>query len=145
MIQEQIIKKSGSGSTKWVDNIYFDITDAKTYASSILLKNYYYQRDEDNVNSIANRMRMIGFSRTYLTHILETTGSLSCSYCPKTNLIIELDGMKVPNGSKATIDHIVAISKGGALFDYANLCVSCGKCNSNKGSKSLEEFLKNRK
>lgn len=141
---QKVVKKSGSGSTKWVDTIYFEIDKPNTYASYILLKNYYWNRDEDNLNSIANRMRMIGFSRTYLTHIQETTGSLNCSYCPKKNLIIELEGMKVPNYQKATIDHILAISKGGALFEYDNLCVACGKCNSKKGSLSVEEFLSNR-
>jgi len=145
MVVQQIVKKSHSGSTKWVETIYFNVDKPNTYASYVLLKNYYWERDEDNINSIANRMRMIGFSRTYLTHIKETTGDLCCAYCPKTNLIIELDGMRVSNDSKATIDHIVAISNGGALFDYKNLCVACGTCNSKKSNKTVEEFLKNRK
>lgn len=141
---EQLVKKSGSGSTKWVDTIYFEINDAKTYASYLLLKDYYWQRDEDNVKSIANRMRMIGFSRTYLTGVLEATGKLQCTYCPKDNLIIELEGMQVPNGIKATIDHINPISNGGGLFDHENLCVACGTCNGKKGSLSVEEFNKRR-
>lgn len=142
MVIEQVIKKSGSGSTKWVDNIYFDILDAKTHAASILLKNYYFEHDIDNIYSIANRMRMIGFSRKYLTHIKKTTGDLVCTYCHKPQLIIEREHMKVPNFSKATIDHIQALSEGGARFDYANICVACGKCNSRKGSLSVEDFLK---
>ncbi len=136
----KVTKKSGSGSTKWVDRIYFEIDKPNTYASSILLKNYYWDRDEDNAKSIANRMRMIGFSRTYLTHIKETTGNLCCSYCSKKNLIIELHGMKVSSARKATIDHIIPISNGGALFDYSNITVACGTCNRKKGSLSLEEF-----
>lgn len=141
---QQVIQKSNSGSTKWADTVYFKIDKPNTYASYVLLKDYYWERDEDNAKSIANKMRMIGFSRTYLIHIKETTGSLNCSYCLKTNLIIELEGMKVPNNQKATIDHILAISKGGGLFDYDNICVACGKCNSKKGDKSVEEFLNNR-
>lgn len=137
---KQVIKKSAHGSTKWIDSIYFVIRDAKTYASYVLLKSYYWQRDENNINSIANRMRKIGFSRTYLKHIQQTTGTLTCTYCHKPDLIIELDGMKVPNRQKATIDHILALSKGGALFEYANICVCCGSCNSKKGNMSVEEF-----
>jgi 5-methylcytosine-specific restriction endonuclease McrA len=145
MIVEQVIKKSSSGSTKWIDNVYFTINDAKSYASAILLKHYYWQRDEGNVNSIANRMRMIGFSRTYLTGVLKEKGKLCCVYCPKDNLIIELEGMVVSNGNKATIDHIIAISKGGAMFDHENICVACGTCNSKKSDKPVDEFIKNRK
>ncbi len=138
----KVIKKSNSGSTKWVDSVYFTVDKPNTYASYILLKDYYWERDEDNAKSIANRMRMIGFSRTYLTQVKETTGDLCCSYCPKTNLIIEMEGMKVPNGIKATIDHIVPISKGGPLFDLNNIAVACGKCNHKKDNLTLEEFLK---
>lgn len=145
MKPRRVIRKSNSGSTKWVDTIYFNIDKPNTYASYVLLKNHYWEHDEDNIKSFANRMRMIGFSRTYLTKIKETTGNLTCTYCPKTDLIIELDGMKVPNNIKATIDHIVPISQGGALFDYRNICVSCGKCNTKKGNKSVEEFLINNK
>ncbi len=140
-----VIKKSNSGSTKVIDTIYFVIDKPNTYASSILLKAFYWEHDEDNFKSIANKMRQIKFSRDYLTNVKETTGNLSCSYCPKTNLIIELEGMKVPNKSKATIDHIIATSKGGARYDYDNVCVCCGSCNTRKSDKSVEEFLKNRK
>lgn len=120
-MNHQVIKKSNSGSTKLVDNVYFEITKPNTYASSVLLKNYYSELDEDNVKSIANRMRMIGFSRTYLSKLKVVTGVLTCSYCDKPNLIIELDGMRVPNAQKA-----------------------CGKCNSKKSNKSLETFLSER-
>lgn len=142
---EQVIRKSASGATKWMDNIFFNINSPKTYAASVLLKNYYWELDEDNRNSFANRMRLIGFSRSYLTTTQQAKGSLKCSYCPKDNLIIELEGMRVPNGKKATIDHIIPISEGGALFDTNNICVACGSCNSKKGSLSVDEFLATRK
>lgn len=138
----RVIRKSNSGSTRIVDTVYFTVNDTKSLASAVLLKNYYWERDEDNVKSIENRMRMIGFSRTYLNKVKAETGDLCCAYCPKTGLIIEEDKMKVPNHIKATIDHIVPISKGGGLFDYENLTVACGKCNSSKGSLSVEEFTK---
>lgn len=140
-----VIKKSNSGSTKVIDTIYFVIDKPNTYASSVLLKAFYWEHDEDNFKSIANQMRQIAFSRNYLTLVKETTGNLSCSYCPKINLVIELEGMKVPNRLKATIDHIVPTSKGGARFDYDNICVSCGSCNSRKSDKSVDEFLKTKR
>jgi 5-methylcytosine-specific restriction endonuclease McrA len=145
MLYEQVVRKSNSGSTKWVDSIYYFVESPKTHASYILLKNYYWEQDEDNLKLIANRMKMVGFSRTYLTKVLEATGILCCTYCNKKGLIIELEGMKVANGSKATIDHIVPISKGGDLFNYENLCVACGSCNGKKGDKPVEEFINYKK
>lgn len=132
-------------STKFVDQVYFEITNAKTYAASVLLKNYYAERDVTYRNSFAYRMRQIGFSRNYLTSVLKETGELCCVYCKKSNLVIELDGMRVSEKNKATIDHIVPTSKGGDPFDYNNLCVACGTCNGEKSDMSVEEYLLYRK
>ena len=85
---------------------------------------------------------MIGFSRKHLTSIQRKEGSLTCAYCTKPNLVIELGGMKVSSNIKANIDHIVPISKGGDLFNPENIAVCCGKCNSRKSSMSVEDFLK---
>jgi 5-methylcytosine-specific restriction endonuclease McrA len=137
----ELKSKSNSGSTIYIERVFFEIASPKTYASYVLLKNYYADRDETNIKSYAYRMRKIAFSRNYLTKVLNEKGCLTCSYCNKSNLIIELDGMKVPNNKKATIDHIEAISKGGAVFDEKNITVACGKCNSKKGDKPVEEFI----
>ena len=67
---------------------------------------------------------------------------MTCTYCQKPNLVIELEGMQVRNFIMATIDHIVPLSKGGPYFDYNNINVCCGQCNSKKGSMDLEDFLK---
>ena len=138
----KIERKSNSGSTRRVELIYFEPTDAKSYASYVLLKNYYWQNDADNIETYTNRMKLIGFSRNYLTQVKNTQGSITCTYCNKPNLVIEYEGMKVPNRIKATIDHIVPKSKGGAVFDYNNITPCCGTCNNKKGSMSVEEFLK---
>lgn len=138
----QVIRQSNSGSTRFVDSIHFEIQNPKTYASYVLLKNYYFELDEYNSRSIANRMRMVRFSRNHLSDIQRKEGSLTCTYCSKPNLVIELHGMKVSHSIKATIDHIVPKSKGGELFNTENIAVCCGKCNSKKSSMSVEEFLK---
>lgn len=138
----QIIKKSQSGSTRHVTKIYFEIDNPKTLASYLLLKKYYFDQDETNPNSIAARMRKIGFSRNYLSEIQRREGSLTCKYCHRPNLIIELEGMRVKNIIKATIDHIVPLSKGGLFFDFNNINVCCGKCNSRKDSMDVADYLK---
>ena len=138
----EVVRKSNSGSTKRVELVYFEITNPKTYASYVLLKNFYWENDADNLKSIANRLRIIGFSRRYLTNIQKKEGSVTCTYCKKPDLVIELEGMKVPQNIKATIDHIIPISEGGPVFDSSNITPCCGKCNGRKGSLSVEEFLK---
>lgn len=137
----QIKRKSKSGSTTFTNTIHFEINDAKTYAASILLNNYYFERDETILKSFATRMRVISFSRSFLTQRKANTGCLICAYCKKPHLIIEFEGMKVPNNMKATIDHIDPISKGGAVFAAKNINVACGKCNGAKSDMSVEEFM----
>ncbi len=137
-----VLDVSKSGSTKLVHTIYYDVTSANTLAAGVLLKRYYQLRDVDNDGSHAKRIRKkIKFSQNYLTKIKAEKGVLSCTYCPRTNLIIEKKGKRIPDSFKATIDHIIPISNGGARYDEKNICVCCGKCNSKKGSKSVEEFL----
>ena len=136
-----VTNKSNSGSTVLTDRVYFDIETPKTYASSILLKRFYWEHDIDNKRSKAYRMRKIAFSRDYLTNLQKTTGSLSCTYCNKPNLTIELEGMRVNKNVMATIDHIDAISNGGAVFDVKNVTCACGKCNNDKGSMDLVTWI----
>lgn len=51
---------------------------------------------------------------------------VSCYWCKKT----------IPN-TKINIDHIIALTRGGA-HEIGNLCVSCKSCNSSKHAKTLE-------
>ena len=140
----KITRKSNSGSTRFTETILFEVENAKTRAAAILLRNFYEEQDEDYINRFRVIAQRINFSREYLKNILKEKGSIKCSYCSKDNLVIELEGMKVPNKIKATIDHIVPKSKGGAHYDLKNITPCCGTCNTNKGSRLLEDFLKYR-
>lgn len=141
MQKYRIKKRTKSGGTKFVDTIYFEPRDAKSYASAVLLKDYYEQRDTDFVGTIEYRMRRIAFSRNFLKAELKKKGKLCCTYCKNPHLKIEWENMVVPQDSKATIDHVIPISNGGGVFDVRNIVVACGKCNSKKGSLSLQEFF----
>ena len=55
----------------------------------------------------------------------------TCHYCKRSLLRHEI-----------TIDHKIAVSRGGPAFDTNNLAFSCLKCNHTKGNMSEAEFLK---
>ena len=140
----EIVRKSSSGSTSIIEKIHYLETEInyKSRASYVLLREHLRLQDKDYLESLATRMEMIEFSRDFLTKEKELKGDLVCSYCKKPHLVIEYEGMIVPNDIKATIDHIIAISQGGEKKNPKNIKVSCSKCNTKKGNKSLEEFLK---
>ena len=140
MLHHKIKEKSKTGSTIQQELIYFEVTNPKTLAASVLLKNYLREQDEDFFNKYREISKRIEFSRNYLTNVLQREGSLKCSYCHKDNLTIELEGMKVPRHKIATIDHVVPISKGGAIYDVDNIVVACGVCNGRKSNMSVEQF-----
>lgn len=133
-------KKSNTGSTTIKHSVYFDPNSANTYAASILLNEQLRVLDVDYIDHFEYRMKVIQFSRDYLTEIQNRLGSVTCTYCGKENLIIELEGMKVKHNVKATIDHIHPISKGGPVFDPGNVCACCGPCNTKKKDMLPEEF-----
>jgi 5-methylcytosine-specific restriction endonuclease McrA len=104
----------------------------------------YKELDPDEIEKRERRFRLIALSRKFLSEVLAKEGHLKCTYCPKDNLQIEFDGMKIPRNKMATIDHIVPISKGGEIYDYSNLCVACARCNNKKSDYDLQTFLNKR-
>ena len=140
----QLITKSLSGSTIFMHSIFMEPSSSKCFSSLLLLTNLYKELDPDEIEKRERRFRLIALSRGFLSSVLAKEGHLKCTYCPKDNLQIEFEGMKVPKNIMATTDHIVAISKGGAIYDYENLCVACAKCNNKKGDKDLQTFLNKR-
>jgi len=56
--------------------------------------------------------------------------SVRCYYCDRT----------IP-GSNVHIDHVVALSKGGA-HSISNLCASCPECNLGKNSKMIKDWMR---
>lgn len=137
--------KSGTGQSKHVHRILPKAPHIKSYASLVLLTDYYFVRDVEYQLQQGEQWDRIRFSREFLKSELKKHGVLTCHYCSKSNLIIEDENMRVPNNIKATIDHVIPISKGGAVLDVKNVVVACHKCNCKKGNMSLDEFLARRR
>jgi len=61
---------------------------------------------------------------------------LTCHYCSKANLKLEVDITKKAELKElATIDHVIPISKGGDMYDENNCVVACFPCNQKKGDR----------
>ena len=140
-----ISKFSSSGRTSQNHIIFTaDNPHIKSLAAGVLLKNDLMYQDADFLED--DMWTWLEFREHYLKKQLTLKGDLVCVYCGKPHLEI---GGRTPkdlilnnkNPNLATIDHILALSQGGAKYDENNLCVSCKKCNGKKGSKSVELFV----
>ena len=74
-----------------------------------------------------------GFRAKFLRRKKDECGDLRCHYCGKSGLVE--DAAHAPTlGSAflATIDHVVPLSRGGAVRAETNLVVACYPCNQRK-------------
>ena len=70
-------------------------------------------------------------------------GNLKCAYCQREYLDSNKNNpFREREREVATVDHIIATSKGGKKYDEKNMCVSCEVCNNAKKDLGLEVFLK---
>lgn len=130
---EKIIEhKSKTGSTVIMHSIINTPTSG-TYADYILLKNYYAERDVDNVlDKVGWKIKLFHHWNFLLKETLIHNG-LICVYCGKSNLVIAPANFKILDKSNmATVDHFHPISKEGDALDEDNMVVSCYKCNNKK-------------
>ena len=89
------------------------------------------------------KQRRIDFSRKYLFKLLKDKGNLICHYCNRQYLKIEMDSVLHPISEyeKASIDHIIPVSKGGDIFNSENMIVSCALCNSIRGNMDYGDYI----
>ncbi len=70
---------------------------------------------------------------------LASRDGASCAYCGQGMTFERAErGAYAP--SKATIDHVIPISRGGAHI-WSNVCLSCWRCNLSKGNRLLTEWV----
>ena len=71
----------------------------------------------------------------YIKRRRPADGDYTCDYCG----VSLVQGVHPPIDNSLTVDHIVPVSKGGALKDFNNMCICCWTCNNNKGSTIKKE------
>lgn len=118
-----------------------DIPDPRSYASAILLRNYYGTLDKEKSERYDWR-RWVVYRYRYLRRIKKERGELVCEYCGKRHLHIE---QRKSNSHLATIDHIKPIAAGGNRYDEENFAVVCFKCNQKKGTADYTMIMMRRR
>lgn len=118
-----------------------EMPNQKSYASAILLKNYYETLDIEKSEKYDWR-KWLAYRYKYLRRIKDERGELVCEYCGKRHLHIE---KHKSNSNLATIDHIKPIAMGGHKYDDANLAVACFSCNQKKGTKDYTMLMMRRR
>lgn len=125
---ETIVKRDGP-RLKVKVTVYPSKPHVKSPASGILLRKMYRGLDEDRAKPMWQRR--LDFNTAFLVEQLLDKGELVCVFCGKGDLVID----SPTNGNLATSDHFMPTSKGGAMFDRANLVCACFRCNNRKADK----------
>jgi 5-methylcytosine-specific restriction endonuclease McrA len=73
----------------------------------------------------------------FLDSELKEKGYLECYYCHRKHL--RRRGGKA--NERATVDHIIPVSRGGGWTDQANFVVCCDSCNRKKSNHLVEKFV----
>ena len=105
--------------------VYIEEPSVQSRAALVLLK---FQLSE------AEREEWLSFRNAFLDE-----RGLVCEYCGKAGLTKEV----VPGLGHfflATVDHVIPVSKGGAVYDKDNLKVACYPCNKSKKDTLLEDW-----
>ena len=127
---------------KFFHNIFINEPHLKSWAAYLLLKKVYYRKVKET-RPINSEWRIwLTFRNRYLRRQSRLNkGNLVCSYCHTPNLDPNFfNPYSKHNRRKATVDHILTLSKGRKKFDEDNMCVCCNRCNQRKGDKDLDNF-----
>ena len=119
----------------------------QSQAAYLLLKNLYKLRErKEGRATVPEWRRWLTFRNKYLRRQRRLTkGNLVCAYCGDGYLDANRNNpFRKRNRKVATVDHIIAISKGGSYYDERNMCVCCDRCNNNKKDKDVVLFMKKR-
>lgn len=98
------------------------------YAASVLLHEVYQQMETKAWHRARN---------DFLDSELKEKGYLECYYCHRKHL--RRRGGKA--NERATVDHIIPVSRGGGWTDQANFVVCCDSCNRKKSNHLVEKFV----
>lgn len=108
----------------------------ESLANLIKLKKFYSQIDSVRRAEKEPYKDWLRFRKKWLKEQKRKHGKLTCHYCKVTNLKANNNCPLINDEKqKATIDHVIPVSRGGKRYDERNLVVCCWVCNQKKGDK----------
>jgi 5-methylcytosine-specific restriction endonuclease McrA len=126
-------RSRGKVTTSWLkQHIYVTDPHITSTANLALLQRQYFMRDV----SIFSDWRMQHIRRKWMRNQLknpDSMGGLTCAICGKRGL----RPSSTDYNTRATLDHIVDISRGGKWNDPSNFQVACAGCNTKKSMDSI--------
>ena len=113
----------------------------RTYASYIQLVNYYKELDNNNND---NWHYYFIVRRHFLRRKKRENGGnyWNCHYCGKPVYKMQERNTNKQDTDCITVDHIIAKANGGDILNTKNMIESCSKCNTKKGTKDYNVFIK---
>lgn len=116
----------------------------QSMGSLINLKIFYQQIDDTYKQNELHFKVWLRFRNKWLKKQKKLNkGILTCFFCSASNLNSNFNSpYAISSKQKATIDHLVPVSKGGKKFDEKNLVVACSCCNGKKSDIMPAEFIK---
>lgn len=115
----------------------FTETSIKSRAAYLLLRHKLRCQDETYKNVVGRQTKWLKFRVKFLREHKKIHGSFVCIFCGRPDLC---EKIKKCDPNQLTLDHIIPISKGGAMYETTNLAICCYLCNKIKDALSVENF-----
>ena len=128
-------------------HLIFGDAVATTYASAIMLREFYQKQDIDYIRARDWRYYFIVRRHFLRKKWKEHGGVWICHYCQKEMTVLQERGVhrkniKYKQKLKAiTIDHKHAVGNGGMILETENMVECCYTCNQKKGNKDYHEYM----
>lgn len=112
----KILSKGKAQVLHYYERVYINSPKSKNLKPSVIKINKYWK----------NNSPCVKFHR----NLLFKRDRYICAYC----------NQYIKDDKQLTVDHIVPISKGGAIYSWSNLITACMSCNNQKGNNLLEQI-----
>jgi 5-methylcytosine-specific restriction endonuclease McrA len=138
----ELITFQVSRNTRYNHLIFLEEVNPKSYAASVLLKEYLRSLEDPGDWQTDWRYYFI-VRRLWLRKQKREHGKWTCHYCGKEIHHMPERNKKCQNLHKCvTVDHKVPKSEGIDILDTKNFLVACYDCNTRKKSTPYEIFMK---
>jgi 5-methylcytosine-specific restriction endonuclease McrA len=121
--------------------IHEEIPHPMSWAAALLLREELGQEEAVIIlkDFLGVKKRDAVFRRGVFKKERVRAGALICHHCKGGPL--QTGKSSCYQHMRATVDHVVPISKGGARFDEMNVVIACAACNSERGNTDIDAYV----